>query len=392
MRVLHITPYFAPAFVYGGPPRSILGLCKALRKVQVEVEVFTTTANGLGEFDLSVAQRRSYESVPVRYFPRTFPKRFFRSSALAKTLAEVIGEYDLLHLHGVWNLTGWEAARQARKRGIPYIISPRGMLDAGSMAHKRWRKRLAFDAMEKQNLAGAAFLHASSEAEAEALQSYDLGTRVFVLANGVEVPAAFPPRRAQVRQQLQLGAEHKIVLFLGRIHPVKRLDLLAQAFAQILPTWPNARLVIAGPNENDYRQQLAPYFQALRGAVHWVGEVETSRKWALLQEADVLVMCSDSESFGVSVAEAMFAGLPVVTTRTCPWSEIETVGCGYWVAQDPGAIAEALRNVLQDSSEAQAMGKRGQELAEARYRWETIAEQMAHYYQQAIQRAGTKTK
>lgn len=385
MRVLHISPYFAPAFVYGGPPRSILGLCKALRKIGVDASVFTTTANGTSDLAPSAAQWDIYESVPVHYFSRTFPKRFFRASTLAATLPRVIDDYDLLHVHGVWNYTNWNASLQARNLGKPYIISTRGMLDAGSMTHKSWRKRVAYTLLERDNLNAASFLHASSQAEAEAIARYALETKVFVLANGIEVPdeSLLPP--LSFRKRFNLEGGESLIVFLGRIHPTKRLDLVSAAFAQVLKTIPTARLVIAGPNENNFRQHLAPYFNSIERSVHWLGEVGQEEKWSLLREADALVMCSDSESFGLSVIEALSAGVPVVVTRTCPWAELETEGCGYWVPQEAFAIADALTKILTNQPAAKIMGERGKALSTAKYRWEGIAKQMAEYYLQSLQ-------
>lgn len=392
MRVLHVTPYFAPAFVYGGPPRSILGLCKALRKAGISAEVFTTTANGNIDLEPSGVQGSRYESVPVHYFRRTFPKQFFQSSALTAALSKVVREYDLVHLHGLWNFTVWAAANQARKRGVPYITSTRGMLDAGSMAHKPWRKKLAYEILERNNLNEAALLHATSDAEADVLKSYGLGEKAFVLSNGVDVPDESVLSPVQFRKQLQVGENTKLIVFLGRIHPIKRLDLLAEAFAQVRKTLPTAQLIIAGPNENNYRQQLEPYFAPIQESVHWLGEVGHEEKFSLLRAADALVMCSDSESFGVSVVEGMAAGLPVVVTHTCPWEEIETARCGYWVAHARQPIADALIRVLTNPSEAKAMGERGKSLVEARYRWDTIASKMVDYYTHAIKMARYEIK
>src|SRR5262245_6170079 len=159
MRVLHVIPYFAPAFNYGGPPRCILDLCKALLKVGVNVEVFTTTANGSFDLPASLQGADVYEGVSVRYFPRAFPRRFFGAAGLAETIQGVLGSYDLVHTHGLWNLPALIASRAARRAGLPYVISLHGMLESGSMAHKSWRKRFAYLITERRILASAAFLN-----------------------------------------------------------------------------------------------------------------------------------------------------------------------------------------------------------------------------------------
>jgi glycosyltransferase involved in cell wall biosynthesis len=121
-----------------------------------------------------------------------------------------------------------------------------------------------------------------------------------------------------------------------------------------------------------------------RGWCQWIGAVDDATKWALLAETAVVVMCSDSESFGMSVLEALAAKTPVVVTRTCPWEIIETEGCGLWVEQRPDAIAGAILEVLQQPSQARAMGERGRELARRRFAWPVIGREMANHYARAL--------
>jgi glycosyltransferase involved in cell wall biosynthesis len=384
MRVLHVIPYFVPAFNYGGPPISTLSLCKALLRLGVNVEVFTTTANGASDLPASVEGPDVYEGVPVRYFPRAFPKRFYGAAGLAEAISKELDNYDLIHTHGLWNLPAWVSYRPARKAGVPYVISPEGMLDSGSMAYKPWRKRIAYLLTERRNLAGAAFLHATSTAEAQTLKSYGFDSNVVFLRKGVDFWKGTLPHRGSFRRKHSLDENAKLILFLGRIHPVKRLDILADAFGQVRGVIPNARLVIAGPDGYGHRKALEPLFTRVSDAVHWIGEVGQADKWALLRDVDVLVMCSDSESFGNSVIEAMAAGTPVVVTRTCPWQEIETAGCGFWIAQESREIARALIHILSHPAEARAMGERGQALARRNYDWDSIARELADHYAAAI--------
>jgi glycosyltransferase involved in cell wall biosynthesis len=177
-----------------------------------------------------------------------------------------------------------------------------------------------------------------------------------------------------------LPAEAPLILFLGRIHPIKRLDLLAGAFGRVLQQHPNAHLVLAGPDEDGHRAQLAPLFTPFGEAVRWTGRVDDSGKRELLNAAAVLVMCSDAESFGMSVAEAMAAGTPVVVTKTCPWADVESHHAGFWVEQTPDAVATAVNAVLSDRSAARAMGCRGRSLVAAQYSWPHAASALIHQY------------
>jgi glycosyltransferase involved in cell wall biosynthesis len=381
-----VTPYFAPAFAYGGPPRSILGLCRGLAGAGVEVQVFTTTANGASSLPASPAGGDRCAGIAVRYFPRAFPRRLFGASGLAPALASEIGRHDLVHLHGLWHLPGWIAARHARRKLIPYVISPRGMLDAGSLAHHARRKRIATWALERRHLAGAALLHAASQAEAGTLAGRVPGVPVIMLPNGVDAPEDPRPARGSFRLRAGLATSAPLIVFLGRLHPIKRLDVLAAAFAAVRASHGAAQLAIAGPDEDGYRRRVEPLFASLGESVHWMGEVGEADKWALLADADALVLCSDSESFGLSVLEAMAAAVPVVVTRTVPWPEVETAGCGFWVPHDARAIGAALARLLDDPVRARAMGEKGRALAQARYSWDAIGRGMARRYQEIVAR------
>jgi len=384
MRVLHVTPYFAPAFCYGGPPRSIFGLSRSLQRVGVDVQVFTTTANGNTDLPASRPDGDRYEGIPVRYFLRTFPRRWFSATGLASALATTIRDYDLVHLHGLWNFPVWYAATYARRCGIPYVISPRGMLERAAVAHRQGRKHLAYWLIERRNLAGATFLHATSDAEAQRLHSYGFRVPIMTVPNGVVVRAQpiVPP--SSFRHRLGLDENTQIVTFIGRLHAIKRLDLLIAAFRQVQRQIPNVHLVIAGPEESGAASSVWRREQAANPAIHRLGELKEEEKWSLLSESAAFALCSDSESFGMSVVEAMAAGVPVVVTHTCPWQEVETVGCGLWVPQQPDAVATALHWLLTHPTEARQMGGRGRGHAHTRYAWEPIARTMATYYANAL--------
>lgn len=380
MLVLHVTPYFAPAFGYGGPPRSILGLCRGLQRAGVDVRVFTTTANGRNDLPASPETGDCYAGVPVRYFRRAWPYRFFGAAGLRVALASEMTRYDLTHIHGLWNVPAWIGARYARRLGVPYVLSPRGMLDAGSMRYRWVRKQLAFWTVEQRNLSGAALVHATSTAELLSIERLGLAAETILVPNGVNIWEGERPEPGCFRRKLGVEDGAKLVVFLGRIHPIKRLDLLADAFALVLQVCSSAHLIIAGPEEGSYREAVEPKFLRLGRAVHWVGELSEVEKWALLTDAELLVLCSDSESFGMCVAEAMAAGVPVVVTRTCPWQDVETFACGHWVDATPAAIAEGILRVLRDVESADSMGRRGQMLVEMRYSWDAIGRRMAESY------------
>jgi glycosyltransferase involved in cell wall biosynthesis len=376
--VLHVSPYFAPAHQYGGPPASVLGLCKGLQRAGIDVEVVTTTANGQTPLPPSAPEGGEYDGVPVRYVAAAFPRRFF-GARLRRPLTAALARADVCHIHGVWNVPEWWASHLSRAGGVPYVVSPRGMLQPQAMQHGRWRKVIAYSLLERRNLEGAALLHATSEQEADALRDLGLGVRIAVVPNGVDLDAALQTTPGY-RARLGIPAGAFVVLFLGRMHRIKRLDLLAAAIAEVRITHPSAHLVLAGPDEQGLVPDLLRQLSAHAGNVHVLEAVSGADKWALLKDADVMVQCSDSESFGLAVVESLAVGVPVIATRTTPWQEIEACGCGLWVEQSGPAIAAAIRVLMDDPDRRARMGERASALAREQYGWDAIAPAMVRLY------------
>jgi glycosyltransferase involved in cell wall biosynthesis len=353
VRVLHVTPYFAPAFRYGGPPRSILGLCRGLVEAGVDVEVFTTTANG-GEPLPAAPGGVMYEDVPVRYFPLAWPQRYWRANGLRAALRSAADSADLIHVHGLWNMTSWAGVASARAARKPYVISPRGMLRPEARRRHREMKSLAYWGIERANLEAAALLHATSDMEKCDLTKY--GPPVRVIPNGITASSyATKDVLDRLRTRAGLGESDAVVTFLGRLHPIKRLDLLAEAFAPV------------------------------SSATRWLGAVGSDDIAALFASSHVVVQCSDSESFGMSVAEALTAGVPVVVTTSSGWSVVETVGCGYSVAHQAAAIADGVLRVLRDGH-PEAMRRRARDWARQTFAWDAVTRAMRDAYQEVVVR------
>ena len=186
--------------------------------------------------------------------------------------------------------------------------------------------------------------------------------------------------RQQVRAVAGLARDRRFVLFLGRLHPLKRLDLLAAAFCILAAQRPDVDLVIAGDGLPSVRRGVEAALRSVEDRVRWVGAVGETQREALLLEASALVLCSDSENFGMSVAEALAAGLPVVVTRTCPWRSVADAGAGLWVDQTAEAIADALQQIVDDPVRASAMGERGRALAARAFSLDAVGQRWAEVY------------
>jgi len=340
-----------------------------LKRQGVDIEVFTTDADGEAALPRVITDAGSFEGVPVRYFPRTWPLEPIGSRECAATLRGTVRRFDALHIHGLWNRVVWAAAREARRARVPYVLSPRGMLESAALAHRAWRKRLAYAAIERHTIEGAAVCHATSPGEATTLRAIKPDAAVCLIPNGVETPPAGVDAPCDTPPTF---------VFVGRLHAIKRLDLLIDAFARVAAVSPEARLVIAGPDEQGLRASLEAR-HPLGARVTWLGAVDAARRDAVLAQARALVLCSDSESFGMAVVEAMAAGRAVIVTRTCGWNDLERRGAGLLVDQTPAAIADAMLRLL-DVRAAAEMGVKGRRWVEEAFTWDAVAGRFIETY------------
>jgi glycosyltransferase involved in cell wall biosynthesis len=390
MKIVHATPYFAPAFVYGGPPRSVLGLCRALTRHGVDVAVVTTNANGDRDLAVPTDTVTTVDGIRVRYLARGWPRRYFGVRNAAAALDEMLRGVDLVHLHGCWNALTWRTAFACRRARIPYIVSPRGMLTRWSLEHSGLKKKIALQLVERRVLAAADTIHATSDDERRAIEEVGVSRPVVVVPNGIDVDSlvASPALAGSFRTAFAPNASDVVVLYLGRVHAKKGIETLAEAMRLVRRRTPSVRLVIAGHGEARYAAQLRTRFADLigDGALMFTGLLEGDDRAAAFAAADMFALTSHSENFGLSVGEAMAAGLPVVVTRECPWPQIETWNAGRWVENAPGAVADAIDTLARDAELRQRLGANGRRGVETHLAWDAIAPQMASVYARSLER------
>jgi len=314
----------------------------------------------------------------VRFAPSA-PRALFLSWDMYRGLPKLVRAADVVHVHSNWTFPVWWGSHCALQAGKPLVMSPQGCLDPVRLAHSAWKKRLA-GLFDRRYLRQASVIHATSEMERDWIERYvGKGPRIAVIPNGVEMQA-FP---GTPREPKPAGRTRQ-VLYLGRLHPLKGLELLLDAWGGIgNGGW---QLVIAGPDEQGTRTRLEAQARALGLAnVTFPGPLYGEEKAKALAEADLFVLPSRTENFGIAVAEALGAGLPVITTKGTPWSEIAG-SCGWWVDVNAAAIAKALADGIALSDEERAaMGTRGRELVAAKYQWETVGRAMAGVYQSLVE-------
>ena len=292
----------------------------------------------------------------------------------------LVADSAAIHIHGLWQHSTAHAARLAREARRPYVVSAHGMLDRWALEQKRWKKAVYAALIERPLLRRAACLHALTEAEADDYRRFGLRGPVAVIPNGVTVQAGVDPdlflnRFPNLRAQ-------RFFLFLGRLHVKKGVHLLCEAWSDLEAQWPDAHLVIAGPDFENTRAALEQRCASLGcSRVTFTGMLQGDLKWSALRAAHAFLLPSYSEGLSVSVLEAMGIGLPVIVTRQCNLPEVRIRDCGWEIEPDRSALQSAIEECLRLPAQRLAsIGGNGRELVESRYSWTRVGHQMAAVY------------
>lgn len=359
MRVLLVVSSLAPS--YGGPAVSVPRLAVELAACGVTLSLWAPDGSAL---QLGAMARAAGFAV--------------RAGPLASVVAAA-QPLDLIHDNGLWWRHNHQLAALAQRRRIPRIVSCRGMLLPWCLRHRRWRKCAAWHLYQRRDLDRAAALHATCAAEAAAAAALVPQVRCSLIANGVDLPAAAPPL-AEAAATAGTGAAG-VVLFLGRLCPVKGIDLLLQAWARLQPSGWSLR--IAGPEEGGWRRRLEALSLALGlgESVCFLGPLDAAARQQQLLAADLLVLPSRSESFAMVVAEALAHGLPVLTTTATPWRHLAEIEAGWLCEPELSSLTRALGQALATPrSRRRVMGARGRRHVAEQLSWRRTAAQFLRLY------------
>ncbi|MBE9100630.1 glycosyltransferase [Vacuolonema iberomarrocanum] len=381
-KVLFISPYLS--LTYGGTSKSVDDLALTLGRSGISLDLITTNANVNTCLDVPLRVWLEQNAYRIQYFPAWFKNDLIVSRSLLKWLSHHATDYDLVHTHTIFSplisYCHWICQRHA----VPYITTPHGMLEPWALRYKRWKKQIYFSLIERANLLKASSIHSIAKSESNNIASLCPDTTIQLIPNGVHwhdfVSLASPDAFYQRYPALQ---NQQIILFLGRIDPKKGLDLLASAFGSIYRQFPNAHLVVAGPDSIDFLPTATQYFADAHclEAVTFTGMLTGHLKYSALAAADMYVAPSYSEGFSMSVLEGMASGLPCVITIGCNFPEAAGSHVAHVVDIDSEAIAHALITCLKDPQAAKAMGDRARQFIFEHYTWDKVATQLMNVYQ-----------
>lgn len=331
------------------------------------------------ESDLS-AETLAKRGVELRTHPierGPLAGRVRSSRSLYAALQEDAAAGAVLHAHGLWLMSNIYPARARRgaNKGTALICSPRGMLGREALQISRWKKRMVWATMQRSALTAADCFHATAASEYDEIRAAGLRAPVAIIPNGID---PFPIEAAP-----RASGEERTVLSLGRIHPKKGLDRLVRAWGSVEGEFPSWRLHIAGPAEIDHDKQLVALAKDLGlKRVTIGGPAYDDAKIKIYRSADLFVLPTLNENFGLTVAEALSAQVPVISTKGAPWSGLEVEECGWWIDQGVEPLAAALRMAMaQPIEKLRQMGWRGRDWMIRDFGWDRIASDMFEVYQ-----------
>lgn len=373
MKVTIATNSLLPADKEGGPAYCSFYLAKALRAAGAEVQVVTTDRNGPDRLAVTLDSWTHREGVPV-FYASTRDGAWIRSATYREAVLSAVEHSDVCLMAGVfWNYTGWIAARACLRYHVPYITLPHGLLSPWALRHKGLKKRLYWQLLAGGIARHSAALIALAQQELEDIRATGITAPAYIVPNGAFVEG-LSSVEAEERTE-ESGAADRYILFLGRIHAKKGLDILMPAFERVARLDPGLSLVIAGTVDEAYSRAFEELLAAntARGRIRLVGNVSGMEKARWLAGSTVFALTSYSEGLPVAVLEAMSAGVPVVITPGCNLPEVAAAQAGIEVQADVASAAEGLARLARDSDLRSKMGSNARKLAQERFSWDGVA-------------------
>lgn len=379
MRVVHMIPSAGPASFGGGVVA--LNLVREQCRLGVGAEIWSLDTAADREW-----ASRSYgvDTEAIKCFTPSLPARALWSRKMEQAARREGAGIALVHQHAIWAGLSRISLAARMKHGIPTVVTPHGSLEKWALGKSGFKKKIALALYEHENLKQASCLYACSEPEVASFRDFGLKNPVAVIPNGVTSDwLSCQGNAGDFRSQHKIPDGKKIILFLSRISPKKGLPMLIEALAMNRDRLREWHLVIAGADEFNHKIDVENLIQTknLAENVTFSGQLFDQAKVDAFAAADLFVLPTLSENFGIVVIEALGTGTPVITTKGAPWGLLLSSGCGWWADVTQGAITEALRDAFSRTPEQlREMGQRGKELVVSSFTWQQAAQKTVRLY------------
>ena len=368
MRILHVISGLRASA--GGTVAALTGLALAQKHAGADVSIVASfIAPEAAEAD-ALRQRglRIHQIGPCR-------DPMSRHPDIAPMLRRLVGEHDIVHIHGLWEQIQHEAAKASRVANVPYVFSPHGMLDPWSLSQGKWKKKIYLVLRLKRDLNRASAMHYATLAERDLAAPLKLKPQTIVEPFGVDLSEfQSPPSRGSFRDKHSIARDARVVLFLSRLHPKKGLDLLIPAAARVLGK--DDRLVLAGRDEDGYQRQVEQMLcdAAMTDRAIFTGWLSRSERLSALTDADLMALPSYQENFGMIAIESLAAGCPIlISDQVNLWREIDDAKLGSVVPPRVEPLADAMKKMLDDAALRRDIASRGPSFVQEHFSWPKIA-------------------
>jgi glycosyltransferase involved in cell wall biosynthesis len=388
LNILYISPSYYPAFKYGGPTQAIFLLTKALVKKNTNVDVFTTNA-GIEKKNIRTNTWYDYEGVRVKYFRYIGYEHYNFSVTYLNELRKTVKNYDLVHITALWNFPVLVASFLSSKYNLPYLITLNGVLTKEAFNIKSTRiKKIYFNLFSKKNIFHSSALHFTSKYEEEKFLEFTNITKKssFIIPNGLDL-SAITFNEEIFFEQFPLLKDKKYILFLGRLNKIKGIDVLISAFKKLSQEFTDLFLVICGPDNDNYRLEIDNFLDhTVINKIMFTGSITEKDKWTALKSAELFVLPSYSENFGLAAIEAMACGTPViVSNKVGIYKEVQEAEAGLVVETTPESIYTGIKKILASNELKKKLSENGKKLVFEKYDINKVADQMIEEYKRIIE-------
>lgn len=401
MRILHVATTLGPR--NGGAAVACLELCNALSRRGHDVAIFTTTIDVPREWHVVNGRYRTRDGVDVRFFRIVGLEYYWISVGLFRALWKYARSFDVVHIHSLYRFHLPVTAFICRRSHVPYIVKPHGSLDPFLFRRRRIRKWVHELVFDKPAYSRAAAIQYVADEERSLAESTTLirglSTKSVVVPSAVVVPEGLTEEsletsdlsivqaKASLLERYPELVGKTLVLFLGRLNFKKGLDILVKAFSEVRKGFPEAHLLLVGPDNEGYSRTIKSWLDhlGLTDAATFAGMLLGPHKSAAFGISSVFVLPSYTENFGIAIIESMFHRCPVViSNKVNIWREVDSANAGLVVPCDPHATAEAICKVLSSPALSRELSENGYLLATRDFTWDSAAKKMEAVYDSVL--------